>query len=71
VKYYITNVRKFSVLKKNYKKNNFFIQILSLLHLLKKKQPEAFNAELLEFLSSEPIITMVNSIKEPNANLFV
>lgn len=40
-------------------------------HLSNMEQPEAFNAELLEFLSSEPIITMVNSIKEPNANLFV
>ena len=40
-------------------------------HLSSLEQPEAFNAELLEFLSSEPIITMVNSIKEPNANLFV
>jgi 3-oxoadipate enol-lactonase len=40
-------------------------------HLSNLEQPEAFNAELLEFLSSEPIITMVNSIKEPNANLFV
>jgi hypothetical protein len=40
-------------------------------HLSNMEQPELFNAELLEFLSSEPIITMVNSIKEPNANLFV
>ncbi|WP_324522768.1 alpha/beta hydrolase [Flavobacterium sp.] len=40
-------------------------------HLSNMEQPQAFNAELLEFLSSEPIITMVNSIKEPNANLFV
>ena len=40
-------------------------------HLSNMEQPEQFNAELLEFLSSEPIITMVNSIKEPNANLFV
>jgi len=30
-----------------------------------------FNAEHLAFLSSEPIITMLNSIKEPNANLFL
>ncbi|UPQ79598.1 alpha/beta hydrolase [Flavobacterium azooxidireducens] len=40
-------------------------------HLSNMEQPKDFNAELLEFLSSEPIITMVNSIKEPNANLFV
>lgn len=40
-------------------------------HLSNMEQPQDFNAELLEFLSSEPIITMVNSIKEPNANLFV
>lgn len=40
-------------------------------HLSNLEQADVFNAELLEFLVSEPIISMVNSIKEPNSNLFV
>ncbi|MDP2162124.1 MAG: alpha/beta hydrolase [Flavobacterium sp.] len=40
-------------------------------HLSNLEQPEAFNAALLEFLLSEPIISMTNSVKEPNSNLFV
>ena len=40
-------------------------------HLSNLEQPEAFNAELLEFLSSEPIISIANTVKEPNSNIFV
>lgn len=40
-------------------------------HLSNLEQPDAFNTELLEFLLSEPIISRVDAIKEPNSNLFV
>jgi pimeloyl-ACP methyl ester carboxylesterase len=40
-------------------------------HLSNLEQPEAFNAELLEFLLSEPVVSIANKVKEPNSNLFV
>lgn len=40
-------------------------------HLSNLEQPEAFNAELLEFLLSEPVVSIANRVKEPNSNLFV
>jgi len=55
----------------NHIKNSSLKVIENAGHLSNLEQSEAFNAELLEFLSSEPIISMVNSMKEPNSNLFV
>ena len=40
-------------------------------HLSNLEQPEAFNTELLEFLLSEPILSIATAVKEPNSNMFV